>query len=206
MAHGEHLIRPMPADFPEIGPTLTLAAACRHWKAGGAAVHRWHRENGTTIASYDNRHRRPRPAAPVPDDLPELAQTMCFGELMKHYQKGARLIRRWLEEAGVKAAPFDRHAQMIRVHRERAKPFNRQPPPKRRIWNYTGPKAPPLPARDMSMHGQAAAHLQRFAPVYRCAETGRAVEWGAFYRFGNVVLTPDELLQRAKAKGWEMAV
>jgi hypothetical protein len=203
--HGEHLIRPMPADFPEIGPTLTLADACRHWKAGAAAVHRWHRENGTKIAPYHRRHARPRPSEPAPPEFVELAPTMCAGELKRHYMRGARVIRRWLEETGATPKPFDRHEQMLQVHRERRKsqPFIRQPPPKRRIWNYTGPKAKPLPGRDWSIHGQAADHLRRYAAVYRCGEQGAANPNGDHYRFGNIVLTPDELLQRAQAKGWE---
>lgn len=54
----------------------------------------------------------------------------------------------------------------------------------------------------------AADFLRKFSPIYRCNERGRAdVGEGAkrFWRYGNVILTPDELMQRAAAKGWVAA-
>lgn len=210
MGRGEHLIRPMPADFPELGPTLTFSAACRHWKAGGAVIHRWHRENGSTFAPYLCKGRKVRLSEPAPAEFAELAPTLFIKELMARYHCGAKKVRRWLKECGVQPRPYD-HAEAGRIRwrnvprKERAKAFNRQPPPRRRIWNYTGPKRKPLPEKDWSIHGQAADHLRRYAAVYRCGERGAANPQGDHYRYGNVVLTPDELLQRAQAKGWEMA-
>jgi hypothetical protein len=45
--------------------------------------------------------------------------------------------------------------------------------------------------------------LRRICAVYRCTETGRADPKGKFWRFGNAVLTPDELIARAERKGWD---
>lgn len=50
----------------------------------------------------------------------------------------------------------------------------------------------------------AADFLRSFAPVYRCDERGRPHERGAHWRYGAVVLTPDELLQRAARRGFSL--
>jgi hypothetical protein len=56
--------------------------------------------------------------------------------------------------------------------------------------------------RDMSKAGQAADFLRRLGPVYRCTDLGRADIAGSMWRFGNAVLTADDLIDRAERKGW----
>jgi hypothetical protein len=62
-----------------------------------------------------------------------------------------------------------------------------------------------LAPRDGTIEGRAAEVLRAYAPTYRCNEIGRqdcADERKCWWRYGNVVLTPDEMMQRAAAKGW----
>ncbi len=56
-----------------------------------------------------------------------------------------------------------------------------------------------LRIRASSIYDEAAGVIQRerFA-VYRCEDNGKANPNGKFWRVGNVVLTPDELLERAE--------
>lgn len=53
--------------------------------------------------------------------------------------------------------------------------------------------------RYISMFDEAADALrrERFV-VFRCDDRGRADQKGEFWRLGNTLLTPDELLQRAE--------
>jgi hypothetical protein len=205
--HGAWHLRPMPEDFMELAPTLHLSEALRHWSVGERALRRWYAEAGIVPAAYDHTHKRRRLGAPPPDDFRDVAPTLYIRELMHHYRRGEKVIIRWLKESGVRSRPVDRVAQARAARANKpSKPqtFERQqPPPRARRIVYTGPKPKPLPERDWSLHGQAADHLRRIAPVYRCWATGAFNLKGDHYRFGNVILTPDELLQRAKAKGWE---
>lgn len=201
--------RPMPDDFLEKAPHLHISAAIRHWKAGLRAVNRWYAEAGLRPANFDYHARRPRPTVPAPDDFAQLAPTLTLRELMHHYRRGTKVIARWCKESGVSYRPTDRCEIMRRVQATRkrsSKPFQRRQPISRaRRIVYNGPKSKPLPERDWSIHGQAADHLRPIAPVYRCSKRGGFDPKGDHYRFGNAVLTPDELLRRAKAKGWEAA-
>lgn len=67
-------------------------------------------------------------------------------------------------------------------------------------------------ARDSrtSFHGQrakgaadmAAQHLRRDAPVFRADADGSANPKGKCWRYGNVVLTEEEMFAKAERKGW----
>lgn len=196
--------RPVPPDFRDLGPALTLVDACKHWKAGYMAVHRWHRECGTTFADYDRNRSRKRPLRPVPADFAERAPTMLVSELRAHYDCSPRTIRRWLSEAGVQSRPVDRAALAYATHAKRRRNPRpvAKPRPKPIVWQKTPNK---IPERDFTLQGQAADHLRcaTRAPVYRCWNTGRANPKGDWWRLGNVVLSADQLLERAKSKGWE---
>jgi hypothetical protein len=44
--------------------------------------------------------------------------------------------------------------------------------------------------------------MRRLAPIARCNEQGKPDPTGSFFRFGNTVLTPGELMRRAEARGY----
>lgn len=49
----------------------------------------------------------------------------------------------------------------------------------------------------------AAQHLRREAPVFRCNKDGTANPKGKCWRYGNTVLTEEELIAKAERKGWD---
>lgn len=62
-----------------------------------------------------------------------------------------------------------------------------------------------------SFHGQqakgvadmAAQHLRREAPVFRCKPDGSADPKGECWRYGNTVLSEQEMVAKAERKGWD---
>ena len=53
-----------------------------------------------------------------------------------------------------------------------------------------------------TLHELARDHLAKNTAVYRCTERGHADLKGTFWRIGNIVVSDDELLRRARAKGF----
>lgn len=49
----------------------------------------------------------------------------------------------------------------------------------------------------------AAQHLRRDAPVFRADADGKANPKGKCWRYGNTVLSEDELIAKAERKGWD---
>lgn len=56
--------------------------------------------------------------------------------------------------------------------------------------------------RAQGVADMAAQHLRRDAPVFRADADGTANPKGKCWRYGNAVLTEDELLAKAERKGW----
>jgi hypothetical protein len=85
-----------------------------------------------------------------------------------------------------------------------------KPPPRtvkapRRIVGNSQKRFAPVDSysRDMSIDGQAAEFMAKDRPVYRCNEAGRQDLAGLFWRCGNAIITPAELMERARHKGWD---
>jgi hypothetical protein len=201
MAGLRHTLRPVPPDFVELSAKHPGDWLIQHYRTSKRALIRWRKETGTT--------GRVMPTRAMPADFATRAPTMYLRHLANHYGAGTDTVKRWCEEAGVSTKPFDSstlaNSRWAAYRARKALEPKPASPRKPYRFNYAGPAPKPLPGRDWSIHGQAAEHLRRLAPVYRCWETGTANPKGDFFRFGNVILTPDELLQRAKAKGWEAA-
>lgn len=122
---------------------------------------------------------------PIPDDFHLVAQNRTLRQLEPIYHAGRTTILRWRREAGLE------------------RPKKAAKPKKATVIVFRGQTPPRIPPRDWTLHGCAAEHLRKYAATYRCTETGQADQHGEFYRYGNAVLTPDELLRRAERLGWE---
>ena len=181
--------RPLPADFLEIAPTLSYAAAEKRWKAGAIQIRTWYRDAGIGPA-------RATRWKPIPEGFAEIAPTMRLYDLARRYEVQPETVRRWCYRLQIE--PMRR--------RPKSEPFKRQTKPKTRKLPLRGvmvlPTLSRMPERDSSREGQAADHLRRYCAVYRCTETGAADQKGKFWRVGNAVKTGAELIAQAERHGW----
>lgn len=187
---------PVPPDFVARAPWPSAKAIRRAYGVSDRAANRWLRETGLTVNSKGGR----RPGT-IPADFAELAQDMHAAALARHYRAKEDTIRRWLRRLGIKAKKYDFSVEMKRLWDERL-PGREPKKPKRRHPVPLLIPALKLPERDGSIGGRAAEHLRKWAPTYRCDETGHADPKGDYWRYGNVVISTTELLARAHAKGW----
>jgi hypothetical protein len=183
-------IRPMPADFAAVAPTKTFLQLRLHYRAGAGVISRWLSEAGVECL-------RVRPSwelVPPPADFAEIAPTMTRSELTRHYDASQRAVRRWLKTTGIEPA---KRSSAVTGYRK-------APVAQKRNWirrdlvisqNHV--------TRDDSLEGRAADHLRAFAPVYRCDERGRFAGGGPSWRYGSVVITGEELVERAIRRGFD---
>jgi hypothetical protein len=171
---------PLPDDFAKWAKRENMMSLRARYRRAETVIRRWLKESGLKLCGL----RRS-----VPADIEERAKEMHPTALARHYDCDIRLLRRWLGITGVKPIAYQ--------------PPPAQPRPQARVA-YIGPKIKMVvPPRDGSLHGDAADHLRRYAPVHRCDERGQFAHDGDFWRYGNAILTPDDLLRRAEAKGWQ---
>lgn len=165
-------------------------ARLRELMAGGLQYPAIAEAMGRTRASVERRvarlGQRKGRSPGIPADFADRCAELHYSALCRHYGKIGKTITRWLRWTGLTPAAY----------------VPAPPPPRR--FNYAGPKVTQI-QRDYSPEAQAADHLRRYTFVYRCTERGRADHRGEFYRYGDAVLTPDELIRRAEAKGWRLA-
>jgi hypothetical protein len=160
-------------------------------------VARWVSESGVRPA-YGIRHD----ARPVPDDFAALAPTMFTSRLCVHYECSPDAIKRWCRQTGVavpKAPPGrPRPPKAFSAKVVRAAAFRTFRPANAAYQNQQ--------FRDTTLEGRAADHLRKWAPVYRCTERGGVPEDARLlthWRYGNAILSGAEMIERAKAKGFE---
>lgn len=181
------VLRPMPPDFAASAPAMSESGLTKHYRTNIRTIRRWCREAGV---SPRKGQVNVRPVAPA--DFADNAPAMTRLELARHYRSHHNTIVRWLRETGVEAR---KHVPVP------PKPIAR--PAAHR--GFAGPKSTFVSRlhRDASLEGQAADHLRRFCAVYRCTETGRADQRGSHWRYGNAVLQPEELVERARWHGFD---
>lgn len=109
----------------------------------------------------------------TPPDFAEKAKTKTLPQLMSHYGLGCYVVKRMLKEAGVERKPHD------------GVPWN-----KRKKDAY----APIIKERDMSEVARAVDYLRRYGPVSRK---------GNMWMRGNTRLDDQQIIERAKQKGWK---
>lgn len=138
----------------------------------------------------------------MPEDFPELWETMARGKLALHYGRSPNTIALWEKRCGLSrpsswrspehAAGSPKAKAQTKVARIAAVPNRRSPVP----------IAVERVQRDMSYVGQAVDYLRQYGPVYRCTDKGRADPAGTFWRRGCSVLTGNEIIERARYNGW----
>ena len=182
-------IEDMP-DIMEKAKVLHLAALARHYgltakkmayrvKVLGIKPAPKPAQFGTTKSVADDKYA----------DLAERAKEMHARALARHYGVTAPTITKTLRKRGIVAAPPPKYIP--------------RPNAKRTLPYKFIPRATPFTDTRIKTHADLAAEfLQRECAVYHCDEDGRANPKGKFYRRGRAVLTPDEVIARAVAKGW----
>jgi len=145
-------------------------------------------------ACYIGRLKRP-----LPDDFAAIAGTMGAEQLKLHYGARSSTIKRWCDESKVRPAACKpagrRKAAVTPIITAR-----RTVAPMAVDKRFSG--AATRTKREDGTAARAADHLRRDAPVYHCDERGRPNPDGSYYRVGNAVLTPGEVIARAERKGW----
>lgn len=190
-------VRRAPDNFAVIASGLSYRQAQERWKISRGRAVAWYLEAGL-------RPRRVRSdAAPPPKGFAEFVAGKAIGPLAAHYGKHHMVIRRWLRVCGITPPAYDQRG----VKRPRqSKPFvrsvpERKPAPKGRTVLPAAARQAALPS---GREEEAAQHLRRTYPsVFHCNETGRADLKGKFWRCGNAVLTPEEMIERAVRHGWD---
>lgn len=181
---------PVPADLAELAKTMTIKQLCAHYGICNKKLMRWRKATGvkpivepTVIGAT--------PLRPVPDDFAQVAPTMLFYETMRHYNCGDAVLRRWLEHTGIQCK---RRMAKPKV-RKRAAPGNVRP-----FNGYIGPRRADVSSlnKPRSFYDEAADVLRRYGPCHRCRENGVYAEFGDYWRYGNTVMTGEELLAKAE--------
>lgn len=174
-----------------------------------------HGVNRCTVSSFAARNgftgryvevKQAQRKRPMPDTFPHDAAVMSATELAAKYKCNTGKVAEWRKECGVNLSPDIAQAARREASRkavqtrwgDRAKPERitvKRPPPR--------PAASPKrafeqPQRDMSPTGIAADYLKRFTAVIRCDVNGRPLPDGFFWRYGRVVLTDEQLIERAE--------
>lgn len=166
--------RPVPADFVAVSERCTSRdAVAEHYRVSATLVARWEADAG---------YRRPsHRAVPIPADFAAVAPTMTKAHLVRHYRVSETTVCKWIAACG--AAPMTM-AQWRRA--------------------LAGVGGCDMAANDQfrarECHEIAANVLRRYAAVFRCDARGKACPGGGYYRVGNAIITPDELLARAERK------
>lgn len=193
-------LRPMPADFSAVAAGRSIRQLMGHYDSSARVISRWLGEAGIKLDTVRC------DARPVPDDFASLALTMTRNKLRVHYGCHRKTVARWLAITGLEPVPVGRKRDKEkRPAKARPAPCRRHTAPTRQR-SYAGPKSAftmTLP-RDSSIEGQAADHLRRTGPVYRCTASGRANQAGEFWRYGvGMPMTGDEMIERAKRRGFD---
>lgn len=172
-------VRPVPADFAQVAPTMVLSKLAAHYKTGQKAVKRWVMETGIQALPHSN----PAKFKSAPAGFAELAPTMFKSELAQHYRSSFKTVCRWLSETGVQSKQLPpSQPKTQKAARSMANILPRQI----------------VPTRVYTLYDEAADTLRRERfPVYRCDKMGRFDPKGKLWRVGRSVHTGDQLLERA---------
>ena len=179
-------LRPIPDDFAALAPTLSKQAALKRWRVAFSTLQRWEQETGSMCQRYLRPMRQP------PENWAALCAEHTTAELIRILKMDRKVINRIASETGI--AP---------------KPYKAPPRPDARKAARAITVRPNLGQMGMTrvFHGdnrvkslwdEAADTLraERWT-VYRCNDRGAYDVKGKFWRAGNAILTPDELLRRA---------
>lgn len=141
---------------------------------------------------------RPGRAAPeAPDGFAEYLRDHTYAQAAEHFSAKPASVQRWANKLGVarkftkKPAASPKPAKTV-VRKEQ---FTRQ--------SFTLQQRPESYQRDMSEAGQAADFMRRDRRVFRCDLNGNQSQGGKYWMCGIVWMTDAELIERARAKGFQ---
>lgn len=181
----------IPADFAKWNATEGNPELSKRYGVGFSMLARWRREAGVEARERTQEQRGGRKRMETPADFAEFARGKSVRELVEHYGISTEAVRRMRNEAGLPPVA----AGWARVNAARAKPAHL-------VTNAYMSTPLNRTVKDGSRAGLAADYLRRDAPVYRCRPLGAADANGSHWRYGRVVLSDAELIERAERKGW----
>lgn len=170
---------PIPKDFAEYMATHSQESAAEHYSMSISTVQRmckdigFRRQPGALTGSTVRRHSRP-----LPEWFMSEASTMTRDEIAARAKVTRKVVDRWVGETGVKCKVAQR-------------------------FNFKKQNTVPERKADMSLAGRSADFLRPRWPNYRCNEDGQQNFNGKYWRFGTAVLTADEVIERAKRRGFD---
>lgn len=168
--------KPVPDDFLTFAPLKPQHILMKHYGASYKTIARWQKETG--VPKCPPPPPPPAKRRPLPNDFADKVRSSYFNDLVRYYKASEATVRRWLKETGLK--------------------------PGRTIYSRGLDKAGrPYVAKisgfnSKSIYDEAADTLRRKGwIVYRCTHKGIYLKGGNHWRIGNLVITGDELLERA---------
>lgn len=169
-----------PSCFVTVAPSMPFRDLLKHYGVGRTKLDNWIKQTGVKPKYVKNSSV----LRPVPDDFIANAPTMTRADGSRLWNTGYEILARWSDETGVKFMTLSKQAA-------RSKHFSLAPTGGRGT-NFAHVKS-------ASICDMAADEIrrQRFA-VHRCDERGLYRESGKFWRVGTVIITPEELLERAE--------
>ena len=184
-------LRAIPADFAAVAPTMNCHVLTIHYKARPDVIHRWAKEAGVTLLAG----RVPRQ---VPPNWAELCADNTATAIKRQLVCDYGTIRRWARETGIFPKPAPKGPQLGSARQAKRPPTRAFPSrPGNPDWYAKGTFQHDNRTKTIWDDAADVLRAERWA-VHRCSDKGRYDEKGRFWRVGNVVVTPDELLQRAE--------
>lgn len=172
--------REIPADFDRVAKEKSTYQLVKLYRTSEKVIRRWASERGITLLKTSVR--------PVPENWGTLCASHTAAELTRLLQADIKVIKRWVALTEIEPVPYDRKTMQAPPPRKSKHSFKVMGSPHKAIIN----------TRPRSIWDDAADVLrsERWI-VYRCDEKGSANPKGMYWRMGNVILTPDDLLMRA---------
>lgn len=166
-------------------------------------------------------------ASPIPRPVPEdFDPTLPLRVMVDRYRTSKTTAHRWRQEVGYSgpggtvSAWSERDVYLLRTnfnsmtYAQLVDLLGRSAPAikakansiglRKAQGNFARDSRPTFFAqRSQGVADMAAQHLRRDAPVFRADADGKANPKGKCWRYGNTVLTEDELIAKAERKGWD---
>ena len=177
--------RGAPADFAEMAATMSNPQLAKHYGCGTCLPGRWRKELG--LGEPPRMKSGPAPRV-IPDDFKTWAVGKSLRAIAARYGMSHEMARRFRVQIGVQHNPVGKHVTPDK--------------PAHLVRNAYMTAPVDRAVKDGSRAGLAADYLRRDAPVYRCRPLGAADANGSHWRYGRVVLSDAELIERAERKGW----
>lgn len=176
----------VPDDFATYAPGKTHRDLRDHYKICSETLRKWRKITGVEpLYTSNNPAGRHGLSRSVPADFAEAAKTMTSMELRKHYNCGHNTLDRWRKESGIKPLRFS-----LAERKKSTANAGTWRPQLMRGFKSTA-------ERSYGIYDEAADIMRKYGPCYRCGPTGVFLEKGLHWRFGNTVMTGEELLAKA---------